>query len=311
MDARGAARGPLCSAGQRRARMRKACALGLCALAALCCARAAHADLDDLKVRLTADYTWDDNVNRGTEDDRLSDQFASARIGLSLPLNLSARTRLMLSASGGGELFDKYDGLDRTFAELQGELQYRGSGKFGAPIYGLFFRTAQDWYDTTLRDGYRASIGVSLRKPATDRIFLFGALGYNRRDGKSEVFDNEEWFVRGTLDYSLSARNTLYVGLEYRYGDSVSSGPPSLGALNIADAVVADDVFPDRFAYKAKAHTGILTLGYNFAFAGRHALDFSYRGIYARAEDQPPSNVSEDDLYYYDNQFTASYLFRF
>jgi hypothetical protein len=294
--------------GLRRTRAAFFAALAACAWI---WALPAHADLDDLKVRLTADYTWDDNVSRGIEGQRLHDRFASARIGLSLPLNLTARTRLMLTASGGGEWFDKYDGLDRAFAEIQGELQYRGSGKFGAPIYGLFLRTGQDWYDTTLRDGYRASIGLTLRKPATDRVFLFGSIGYNRRDGKSEVFDNEELFVRGTLDYSVSRRNSLYFGLEYRYGDSVSTGLPALAFLDIADAVVADDVFTDRFAYKTRSHTGILTLGYNFAFAERHALDFSYRGIYSRPEEQPPSNVSDDDIYYYDNQFTVSYLFRF
>jgi hypothetical protein len=271
----------------------------------------ARADLDDLKVRLSADYTWDDNVNRGIKGQHLRDRFAGARIGLSLPLNLSERIRLMVTATGGGEKFDQYTGLDRAFAELQGELQYRTSGKFGAPIYGLFFRQAQDWYDSTLRDGYRSTIGLTLRKPATDKVFLFASLGYNRRDGKSEVFDDEDYFVRGTLDYSLAQHHSIYVGLEYRYGDSVSSGQPALAPLNIAEAVVADDAFPGLFAYKTKSHTGIVTVGYNFAFLQRHALDFSYRGIYSRPKEQPPSNVSADDLYYIDNQFTVSYLLRF
>lgn len=271
----------------------------------------AHADLDDLRVRLTADYTWDTNVSRGIESEELRDRFVSARIGLSLPLNLSQRIRLMLNATGGGEKFQRYEGLDRGFVEVQGELQYRASGEFSAPIYGLFLRQAEDWYDTLLRDGYRTSIGLTLRKPATDRLFLFGSAGYNRRDGKSEVFDNVDYFVRGTLDYSLGRRSTVYFGAEYRYGDSVSVGLPALAFLDIAEAVVADDVFTDRFAYKTKSHTGIVTMGYNFAFAGRHALDFSYRGVYSRPTDQPPSNVSEDDIYYTSHQLTASYLLRF
>jgi hypothetical protein len=271
----------------------------------------AHADLDDLKVRLTLDYNYDSNVSRGIRDEELDDSFGSGRLGLSLPLNLSARIRLMLSAAAGGEVYDRYRGLDRYFAEGQAELQYRPSGQFGAPIYSLFVRQGQDWFDSTLRDGYRTTVGLSVRKPATDKIFLFGALGWNRRDGKSEVFDNDDYFVRGTLDYSLSRRNTIYFGLEYRYGDSVSVGLPALAFLDIADAVVADDVFTDRFAYKTKSHTGIATLGYNFAFAGRHALDFSYRGVYSRPDEQPPEVVRDGDIYYVSHQFIASYLLRF
>jgi hypothetical protein len=271
----------------------------------------ARADLDDLKVRLTADYSWDDNVTRGIEGQRLRDKFASARLGLTLPLNLGARTRVVLSAVGGGEKFDRYTGLDRAFLEGQAELQYRSSGQFGAPIYGLFFRQAQDWYDTTLRDGYRTTIGLTLRKPATDKVFLFASVGYNRRDGKSEVFDNNEGFVRGTLDYSIAQNHTVYLGAEYRYGDSVSVGLPALAFLDIAKAVVADDVFANRFAYKTTSHTGIVTAGYNFTFLGRHALDVSYRGVYSRPVDQPRSSISTTDIHYVDNQFTVSYLLRF
>lgn len=296
----------------RRAR-RVHAQLAIAAVAGLCtiCAPPASADLDDLKVRVTADYTWDDNVSRSIKGEELSDRFAGARIGLSLPLNLTQRTRVMLGLTGGGEIFDRYGGLDRAFAEFQAELQYRPSGRFGAPIYGLVFRTAQDWYDSTLRDGFRTTIALTLRKPATDKIFLFGSAGWNRRDGKSEVFDNQDFFVRGTLDYALGKQHTLYAGLEYRYGDSVSTGLPALAFLDIADAVVADDVFAGRFAYKTESHTGIVTLGYNFAFLNRHALDFSYRGIYSQPTEQPPSNVSSDDIYYVNNQFTVSYLFRF
>jgi hypothetical protein len=293
---------------QRSARR---CAAAALAAGAWACALPVSADLDDLKVRLTADYTWDTNVSRSIEDEELRDRFASARVGLSLPVNLSQRIRLMLQAAGGGEKFQRYEGLDRGFVEVQGELQYRASGDFTAPIYGLVLRQAEDWYDTTLRDGYRTTIGLTLRKPATDRLFLFGSVGYNRRDGKSVVFDNEDYFVRGTLDYSLGRRGTLYVGAEYRYGDSVSTGLPSLAFLDIADAVVADDVFTDRFAYKTVSHTGIVTLGYNLAFASRHALDFSYRGVYSRPTEQPPGNVSEDDIYYTSHQLIASYLLRF
>ena len=260
----------------------------------------ALADLDDVRFRLSADVTYDDNVTRAREDDRLDDTFATMSVGASLPLQLGANSRLALSANGGAERFNRYRGLDRNFADIQAELQYRGSGQFGEPIWGLFARGTVERYDTSdLRDGYRSSAGVTVRLPATDRIFIFGALAYNERDGRSAVFDTQDISIRGHLDYALTRRQTLYIGLEARNGDFVSTARPNLEYLDIAEAVVQDDVFTDvqRFSYRIRANVGILTLGYNIALGERASLDVAYRGAYARPEEQPTSVTSEKRSY--------------
>lgn len=274
---------------------------------------AAFAEVDDIKFRLTADATYDDNVSRARKDDKLADSFATLNLGASLPWDLTQRTRLMLNANLGAEKFERYKGLDRAFANYQAELQYRRSGQFDAPIWGLFVRQGVDRYKSELRDGYRTSAGFSVRKPATDRIFLFGALAYNLRDGRSKVFDTKEIGLRGNLDYSLTRRQTLYLGLEARDGDIVSTSRSSLKYLDIADALIQDDVFTDtaRISYRFKAYTGIATLGYNFAFGERAALDIAYRAVYSQPQKQPPAGVSSDTIYYVDNQMTISFLVRF
>ena len=285
--------------------------------AAMACAMSwapsAFADLDDIRFRLTADATYDDNISRARKDDKLDDSFGALNLGASLPWQLTGTSRLVLNANVGGEKFKRFAGLDRLYANLQGELQYRKSGQFSEPIWGVFVRQGEDWYDSMLRDGYRTSAGLSVRKPLTDRLFFFSAVAYNQRDGRSKVFDTKEVSLRANLDYSLSRRQTLYFGLEGRDGDIVSTARPNLAYFDIAKALIQDDVFTDttRFSYRFKAYTGIATLGYNFAIGERVALDIAYRAAYSRPHEQPPSVVSTDTIDYVDNQVTLSILMRF
>jgi hypothetical protein len=280
---------------------------------ALWCAPSAFAELSDIRFRVSADATYDDNVSRARKDDKLDDSFATLNLGASVPLQLSAQSRLVVSANVGGEKFKRFTGLDRNYANVQGELQYRKSGQFSEPIWGVFVRQGEDWYESTLRDGYRTSAGVSVRKPLTDKLFFFSALAYNHRDGRSTVFDTSEVSLRANFDYALSRRQTLYFGLEGRDGDIVSTASPNLAYFDIAKAVVRDDVFTDttRFSYRFKAYTGIVTLGYNVGLGEHAALDLAYRAAYARPHDQPPSAVTTERIDYVDNQVTLSLLIRF
>lgn len=278
-----------------------------------CWVSAAHAGLDDLSVRASADYTWDDNVPRAPAGEELSDSLASLSLNASLPFEITSRSRLLLNGTLGGDAFFRYTGLNNVFGEVRAELQARGSGGYLPAIWGIFLRARGESYNSELRDGYRFSAGVSVRKPLTDRVFLFGAASYNQGDARSEVFDTQELSLRGNLDYSWSPRHTLYLGLEYKDGHSVSTAPLELALLDIAQVVVQDDVFtnPQRFDYRFQARTGILNLGYNFAIGQRQALDISYRIAYSQPKEQPPSAVSTQTVYYVDQQITISYLIRF
>ena len=279
----------------------------------IACIVCSPAAADGLRFGASADYTWDDNVNRATRDQKLRDRFASANASATLPLQLSPHFRLMLSGAAGGDTFHYYTGLTRAFAELNGELQFRSSGQYTAPIWALFVKQGVDWYQSDLRDGYGTTAGLSVRKPVTDKVFLFGAASYIQYNGRSTVFDTKEWSVRGTVDYALARKHTLYFGLEYREGDSVSSVAPAPEWRSIAKAIVQDDVFtnPQFNAYRFEARTGIVKAGYNFEIAPSQSLDISYHGVYSRPKDQPPSYVSPDVVYYLDNQITLSYLIRF
>lgn len=280
-------------------------------LGALCCSVGARAQFFDY--RLEAAYAYDDNVTRSEgAGNILSDRLLTGTASAGHNIQQTANTRFALQLSLGGDKYDQYDGLSRFFGGLQGELQYRGSGEFGAPTYGIFLKAFRDQYDSELRDGYRYSAGVRVLKPMTDRMELFAALAYNKRDGKSAVFDTEEYSARVNLDYASTSWSTVYLGAEYRNGDVVSTARPSLELITTADAVVRDDAFTDteRLAYRIEANTLIATLGYNLAFGERHSLDFSWRWVRSKATEELGFGTSGKPEYTV-NQYSVAYLIRF
>jgi hypothetical protein len=280
------------------------------ALAAQASARAA--DLEFTPSRVEASFTSDSNVNRGSSGEAISDRFLGVRAGKGLVLPVSTHMRAVVQAFAGGEKFSANNGLSHGFVGAQGDLQYRSSGTFGAATYGAFLRTQAEFYESDLRDGYRHAYGITFLKPVTDRVQFLVTIQQNISDGKSTVFDTKSTTFRGFVDWSLGRLDTAYLGLEYRKGDTVSTGVQTLARINAADAIVQDDAFnnPALFAYRFKAGTWLAAVGYNHAFSGGQSLDISWR--YARSKpQQQPSSGSASDLEYVANQFSLAYLVRF
>lgn len=266
-----------------------------------------------LGLRVEAGVTHDDNVTRGRKGgpDVLLDQSYGVTVTKGWNIPVSARTRLSLSAAVGGEKFVRHDGLSRAGYTLNGSYQFRSSGDFTAATYSVFARWAADYFDSSLRDGYRAAAGFSVRKPLTDRVQLSVIGQYNRRDGRSTVFDGSDWSGRFNVDYTVFDRDTLYFGAEYRRGDVVSVGTPQLALIEIAKSLVQDDVFTDvtRFAYRIDANTYVATVGYNKPFGARHSLDLSWRWI--QSTPRQSSQYYASDIRYNVNQVSLAYLVRF
>ena len=272
-------------------------------------ALAAGADSPGVGVELS--FTSDDNVNRGAEGDVLSDRVLGVRVTASAAVPISTHTRAVVLGLAGAERFNTYTGLSRNFIGAQGDFKYRASGDFGAATWGAFVRTAAEYYESDLRDGYRHAFGLNVVKPVTDRVQVFGALAGYITDGSSTVFDTKNVSLRGNADWSFTRWDLVYLGLEYRQGDIVSSMIPTLTTAGISPHVT-DDAFDDgREAYRFKARTWITTLGYNHAFGARHSLDLVWRRAQATALDSAGSSYSASDLRYVVNQFSLAYLARF
>jgi hypothetical protein len=273
----------------------------------------AQAD-ESLGVDIEASITTDDNVTRGYGDGNvLPDWFVGASIGKNLRFPVSTHTRLSVLGFAGFNTYREYTGLSHSYAGVQGDFQYRPSAGFFAPTYALSVRAAFEEYHSMARDGNRVSAGLSVRKPLTDQVRLAGALNYNWRDGKSAVFDTSDVALRTSADFAITRRDTLYLGLEYRNGDIVSTGQPSTDYVDIATAIVLDDAFEDtaRYAYKIDGSTWLLNLGYNRAFGERHALDLSWRMANATPSSVAGASAAAGRIHYTVNQFTLAYLVRF
>ena len=265
-----------------------------------------------IDVQVDAGYAYDDNVTRAKAGpDQRADSSYSVNVSKTKVFNLSEQSRVVLTGSIGGERFQNFNGLSRLSAGVEGEIQYRESSEFDAPTLGVFGRLTADQFQSDLRDGYRYSLGVSLRQPLTDRISLFGALSHNERRARSAVFNSSDSSLRVNADYALSERETLYASGEYRRGDIVSTGRASLENVSVAKVFVQDDAFAGGqfFSYRFDGSTVLTTLGYNLGLGPRDSLDFSWR----RVESTPslrPSFVTSPKSYI-DNQWSVTYLVRF
>ncbi len=273
-------------------------------------AESAHDEPMNLQVEAGAVY--DDNVTRAKAGaDRVGDHLYSVNVSKSLRQPLSANSQLLWVGTIGGEKFRRYNGLSRASITGEVEYQYRASSEFDEPTFGAFARLSGDAFESELRDGYRLSAGVSVRQSLTDRINVFAALSHNVRNASSEVFSTRDNAIRGNIDYALSDKDILYMGAEYRKGDIVSTGRPSLENATVADVFAQDDAYPggQLFSYRFRGSTTLLTVGYNMGLGPRDSIDFSWRHIRSTPGLRPSFVTSARN--YMANQLSLVYLMRF
>lgn len=263
-------------------------------------------------IRVETGYSWDDNVTRARASaSKLSDGIVNLGFSYGRFFPLGNNSRFAASAFLNGDKFRDYPGLGSASAGLQGEYQYRTSAAFDAITFGIFARLNFDEFESRLRDGHRYSFGINARRALTDRVDIFGELAGNVRSAKSAVFDRRDISIRGNIDYALSKKGTVYLTGEFRRGDTVSTGLPSLENLDIAEVLVQDDAFDGRyFSYRTDAKTVIGTVGYNFSLGQRDSIDFSWRRAEARPLQSPGFQVS-GTFRYVANQYAIIYLTRF
>lgn len=260
---------------------------------------------------LAAGFAHDDNVSRASAtSEKLSDTSYGLTLSKAHSLQFTKYFRLTLNGFLDIEKFRTYPGLGHFSGGIQGEFMYRASGEFSSPTYGIFVRLSGDNYESMLRDGSRRSVGFTLRNPLTDRINLYTAITNQARVGKSAVFSTRDKTLRMNLDYVVDAGQTFYFTGEYRNGDIISSGLPSLAKLDMSDKFVLDDVFisPAFYTYRIQGKTNLFSLGYNHALSGKDALDFAWRRAQSTPDKTPAYATSPR---YVDNLYSISYLMAF
>lgn len=264
-------------------------------------------------ISVEAGYTWDDNVTRARDTaSKLSDHVFNLGLSTNRLYPLGTHTRAAVNVFLNGEKFHTYSGLGHAAAGMQGELQYRVSSAFDAPTFTVFARGMLFEYESHLRDGHRYTLGLTARRALTDRIDVFGELSSTTRYAKSAVFDGRDYSGKFNIDYSLGRNGTLYLGGEYRRGDAVSTGRPSLENLAIAEVFVQDDAYAggELFAYRFESKTLLGILGYNRPLGPRDSIDFSWRRVHSTPLTRPDFSIS-GPFRYEANQYSIVYLMRF
>ena len=254
-------------------------------------------------------FVDDDNVRLAQNDEDIrSDRSLSATIRAKGGKSLDSFSILNYGGSATYNKMDTFDTLDNYEIEVNTRYRFALSSGFTSPIYSLGARLGGREYDTEMRDATFVELAADLNKWITDTINMTAGVGYNTQESKSEVFDTSDARIFVNFDTNLSRADLIYTTFTYISGDTVSSATPSLGIVNVADAIEADDAFggfaTNQFAYRLKANTAVITLGYNRIFTPDVSMDLSARFVDSEARD-------DNDITYDRTILRASLLGRF
>ena len=267
---------------------------------------------DEDELQLDASTTWDDNITRAKLDaDRQADNIFALTVSKTYMHSLSSNSRLLATLSAGGERSQNFNGLSKTTIGVEATYQYRASAAFSSPTWSLFGRANAEDFQSRLRDGTRYALGASVLVPVTDRITMLGAISQVGRNANSAVFKAQESSARFNIDFDLRNSSTVYLTGEYRKGDIVSTGRPSLENVSIATMLAQDDAYADGtfVSYRLDAATWLTTVGYNLGLGARDSIDIAWRRVQSTPTLRPDWATSPPS--YIANQLTASYLMRF
>ncbi|MFL9912264.1 hypothetical protein [Paraburkholderia sp. RL17-337-BIB-A] len=265
----------------------------------------------DIAVSLGVGY--DNNVSRARDSiDKLSDESLKGEIAKTFFIPLGDSFQVMLDVYGGAEGFRTYTKLSNLYAGLYGQLQYRPSIAFYAPVLSVFSLFEGDQYGSDLRRGYRYSVGGMIDQPVTDRIRVTGTLAHNQRYAKSDVFAAIDNAAQLSVNYRTFAGGRFYANVEYRLGDAVSSGRLTLDNIDVANVFVRDDAFnrDDFFSYRFRAHMWFTSLGYVHPIGPNGSLDVSWRYTHVTPTERPDFEGASD-VPYVSSQFIITYKHRF
>jgi hypothetical protein len=264
-----------------------------------------------------ADYLHDDNVTRGLDPDKRSDDILGAEAFAARSFYLGPKSGLVLR---GGLRYSHFtDFKDLSNLGVGGRAAYRVQ-PFDAGFSSPWFELAGDlWWlrhsDSALRDGTIATLSGSIGSYLTDRLRGTAGIGIlNRKaDDPSGLFNQSQNRLFATLDWRIGIRNVVYARLSQITGDQHFSAadPASQGMLVPISEVIVFDPALQRgysggltpFSYRTEATTQVYELGFNYPLGGPHTLDFGA----AMAKSK-----TDNGGYKYDaNQLRISYFYRF
>jgi len=251
----------------------------------------------------------DDNIRLAQNDlDIRSDLLTSATIKAKGGMALDKFSNWSYGARVTYNSFDTFDTLNNIDFDINTRFSFSFTSGFSAPIYSVGVKLGGSEFDTVMRDSTYISLSADLNKQLTTTINMSTGWRYKQQESKSKVFDISENRIFVNFDTNFSKKDLVYITLSYIAGDVVSSATPSVGIINAAEAVEADDAFGgiafNQFAYRLEANTFVFTVGYNRPLTRGLSVDFSAQFV--------DTQSTEDSAIGYERSIlTASLLGRF
>lgn len=238
---------------------------------------------------LGVDLSHSDNLgNAPYAGDKLSSHQYSARASVGQNLLLTTHSGLLWKGAIKTRQDAKYRGLDHHTLSAAASYKIKPDLAYSAPWYSLGFTYAATIYpDSKLRDARILELELLGGKRLTDRIQAKAGLSYRQQDAQQAYspFEQDQQRLLLGLDYHYQ-RLSVYTYYNYIDGHIASTVSGMCGAYLYCasdDALLQNKDGDMLYAYRRKAQTHLVDLGFNYAFSRSTSLDLMLRRIDARA----------------------------
>jgi hypothetical protein len=235
---------------------------------------AAHGDWT---VGADASVRHDDNVgNAESRADIEADTIVGARLSIFQLFPLGETYSATIAGDLSGESFHRLTGLSNVSVDGAFALKKKwGIGAF-APWARAGITVGRFSYDDSYRNSwdYRATLASGRR--IDERWNLWAEYAFERRAASTQeqevpglsgnAYSQDSHNIGINVEYSLSERAFLSLGLQGRHGDVVSTASPGPKVFFAAKALAEDPAFgPDFYAYRLTGTTYGVRLGISYA----------------------------------------------
>lgn len=257
---------------------------------------------------------YDDNLSRASQAVDVHSGAAATLVAGARSLSvLDASDTLVIGGAMGGEVFDRYHGLDN--GSVTGTATYRHKVGIGFAAPWVLCEAAAGYfdYDFNVRTGARFALRAEAGKRFSESLDAEIGAFYDRRYGPYGVPDipgisGQVFSLRGQgayvrAGYSVTEDVLVSAKLAVRRGDVVSTSFENAQVLSAATAIAEDPTFgADLYDYRLRGTTWTAAVTMSWAVDDRSSLNLGYTG---------ESTSATAGLGYRSNSVVLTYSYRY
>jgi hypothetical protein len=235
-----------------------------------------YAARGDWTLGAEASLRHDNNVGNAESPNIVADSAIGARLSIFQLFPVGESYSVTVGADLGGEAYYKLTGLNNASIDAVFALKKKwGLGAF-VPWARVGVSVGRLSYDASYRNAwnYRATLASGRR--IDERWNLWAEYAFERRAAKTQedevpglsgdAYSQHSHNIGANLEYALSERAFLALGLLARHGDVVSTTGPGPQILFASQALAEDPAFgPGFYAYRLTGTSYGFRMGINYA----------------------------------------------